>query len=342
MTSDVAGAVDDAPMHQACGTCKEDRAAGRYAEALACRNCDGKGIRRTRESWRCNRCGGGLCPTTDMNHDVPHGLVEAKVEGGYSSPHLSDTRTYRFSICEACLRTLFGTFTIPPRVGEYMALSREEIGEAEPYAADAQAEKDWKAKQEDSKQRERSLVESGRCTARDRNDESGTTSDFCGEAGVMTTNYSHYRAPRCVKHGRDEYVLKSTIVHTDGTSLSFEDRTAIGRRFLQAFYAGKDIEPANEHEGAVFISTLFSLVMNYGAWQHAASELRRITRVSRTPEATAWVGHRVPLAFPPDSGNAATVANAWLTYGRAEGYLNATAHALLGYDAESLWSTDAD
>lgn len=78
------------------------------------------GIRRTRESWKCNQCGGGLCPNVEgWNGQSPDGLIETKVRGHYDSTDLSDTTIYQFSICEACLRKLFNGFVIPPKVGEY-------------------------------------------------------------------------------------------------------------------------------------------------------------------------------------------------------------------------------
>lgn len=46
----------------------------------------------------------------------PHGLHDAEVSGGYESYHLFDCTTYKFSICEKCLRELFNQFKIKPTI----------------------------------------------------------------------------------------------------------------------------------------------------------------------------------------------------------------------------------
>lgn len=107
-------------MLTSCPDCQAERQAGDLRAALACRCCRGTGIRRTRESWKCNQCGGGLCPDVEgWNGQSPDGLIETKVRGHYDSTDLSDTTIYQFSLCEKCLRTLFNGFVIPPKVGEY-------------------------------------------------------------------------------------------------------------------------------------------------------------------------------------------------------------------------------
>jgi len=108
------------PMLTSCPDCAAQRQEGDLRAALGCRGCSGTGIRRKRESWKCNQCGGSLCPDVEgWNGQSPDGLVEAKVRGHYDSTHLSDTTIYQFSICEACLRRLFNGFVIPPKMGEY-------------------------------------------------------------------------------------------------------------------------------------------------------------------------------------------------------------------------------
>ncbi len=58
----------------------------------------------------CNKCGGSC-----RYYGNDHGLVEQVIEGGYGSK-LGDMVTYRFSLCEGCLATLFATFKHPVEV----------------------------------------------------------------------------------------------------------------------------------------------------------------------------------------------------------------------------------
>jgi hypothetical protein len=53
-----------------------------------------------------------------MNEQIPHGLVGARVVGGYDSYHLFDATSYTFSLCELCLRKLFIDFKIKPVVSD--------------------------------------------------------------------------------------------------------------------------------------------------------------------------------------------------------------------------------
>jgi hypothetical protein len=64
----------------------------------------------------CNMCGECMCPFGTMNEQVPHGLHDAKVQGGYDSYHLMDMTMYTFSFCELCLRKLFNQCKIPPKL----------------------------------------------------------------------------------------------------------------------------------------------------------------------------------------------------------------------------------
>lgn len=96
-----------------CQVCKTARESGELRVALNCHSCKGTGIKRKPTTYVCNVCAQSLCPD---NRGEPHGLVDCEVEGGYDSTALSDSTTYRFSICEACLRNLFGSFKIPPAV----------------------------------------------------------------------------------------------------------------------------------------------------------------------------------------------------------------------------------
>lgn len=73
----------------------------------------------------CNKCESDLMlyDTNAYGDKIPvgyHGLVDAVVNGGYYSEHLSDTVTYRFSLCEKCLLELFETFKKAPEISCYM------------------------------------------------------------------------------------------------------------------------------------------------------------------------------------------------------------------------------
>lgn len=119
-------------MYEACPGCKKARAAGNFDSALKCHWCNEKGFRRAPASYVCNNCAGPLCPKVDSpNSEVPHGLVETSVSGGYDSPHLTDCTNYKFSLCEACLRSIFSKFKVPPEISGYMGASLETYGEDE-------------------------------------------------------------------------------------------------------------------------------------------------------------------------------------------------------------------
>jgi hypothetical protein len=62
----------------------------------------------------CNQCGQTLCPSKQV--DDAYGLVDAEVSGGYFSEGLLDMTTYRFSLCEQCLRAMFRKFKVPPKI----------------------------------------------------------------------------------------------------------------------------------------------------------------------------------------------------------------------------------
>lgn len=76
----------------------------------------------------CNACGKSLYeklwsgpPPKEAEYEAC-GLVEKVVCGGYSSPDngLMDCTSYRFSLCENCLKKMFDTFKIPPETWDYM------------------------------------------------------------------------------------------------------------------------------------------------------------------------------------------------------------------------------
>lgn len=64
----------------------------------------------------CNLCGETMCPLGTHNEQIPHGLYNAEVRGGYESYHLFDLNTYIFSFCEKCLRELFNKCKVLPEV----------------------------------------------------------------------------------------------------------------------------------------------------------------------------------------------------------------------------------
>lgn len=102
--------------YQTCSLCREHRDQGDLELATLCEPCKGTGIIRNPASYVCNGCGGTMGAAPD---GLPHpmGLVDASVSGGFCSPHLTDLVTYTFSLCEACLRRLFGEFMkVPPAV----------------------------------------------------------------------------------------------------------------------------------------------------------------------------------------------------------------------------------
>jgi len=69
----------------------------------------------------CNKCGGDMNKYWDDDEPgSPHGLVNAKVNGGYLSEPLMDTTVYKFSLCEHCLHEMFLGFKSPPEISLYM------------------------------------------------------------------------------------------------------------------------------------------------------------------------------------------------------------------------------
>jgi len=65
----------------------------------------------------CNKCGIS-CTSPDARRvegPLPsfYGLVDATVGGYYFSPVLEDCTTYKFDICEKCLKEIFNSFVIP-------------------------------------------------------------------------------------------------------------------------------------------------------------------------------------------------------------------------------------
>jgi hypothetical protein len=328
-------------MYKKCSRCEEHRTSGRFVEALSCAFCKGKGAVRTRESWVCNGCGDCLCPGQDgePNGDCPHGLVEASVTGGYSSEHLTDMTSYTFSLCEKCLRSAFASFKIPPKTAGYGMDGEDE--DEEPYTKEVSDKAAYEAKNAERDRIFQHYVETDRCTDHDRDE---GDRPYCGERAVGIIDCRGTRWPRCARHMRDAYVHSDTSVGASGRLIAFEESAKSGRLYLDWFMKAMSSlamitpEPKDEHEAAVYLSTLFSLVMNPSTFSLADAELRRIS--GATPPRTAeWEHARVPLAFPTGMMDAAVAANSWLAWGRRQGYVNAVAHPLVGRDAKSLWQT---
>jgi len=59
-----------------------------------------------------------MCPIGTMNEQIPHGLIDAQVTGGYDSYHLFDMTSYKFNFCEKCLRQLFMQCKIKPFISD--------------------------------------------------------------------------------------------------------------------------------------------------------------------------------------------------------------------------------
>lgn len=83
------------------------------------------------EDTLCNFCGDSMmlpCGNDPSAMPTPHGLVNARVSGGYFSEHLLDLVTYQFSLCEKCLRFIFDRCKVPVTVsneGEKQHYSEE-------------------------------------------------------------------------------------------------------------------------------------------------------------------------------------------------------------------------
>lgn len=121
-------------LFKTCDHCSSSRASGHLEEALNCGYCEGRGIVKDPESFVCNMCGGKLVGSMNLL-----GLPDCKVSGAYDSTHLEDTMSYRFSMCEKCLKDMFDRFAIPPAVSSYMGAGYESYQEIE----DAKKKREW-------------------------------------------------------------------------------------------------------------------------------------------------------------------------------------------------------
>ena len=104
-----------------CTWCKEwDKD---YRRDKVCQRCNNVREVIDPQELVCNMCGGAMCheisnKSGTWKTDSPHGLYDAKVQGGYESYHLLDMNQYTFSLCEECLRKMFNQFKIKPEVSE--------------------------------------------------------------------------------------------------------------------------------------------------------------------------------------------------------------------------------
>lgn len=330
--------------YKPCERCREAREAGDFDQAFACSSCKGRGAVRSRESWVCNGCGDCLCPGKEgeMNGDCPHGLVDATVTGGYSSEHLSDMTSYTFSLCEKCLRDAFATFKIPPKTAGYGFSGEDE--DEEPYTKEVADKAAYEAKSAEEKRLFQHFVETDRCTDTNRISGDGP---YCGECSVGIMECAGVRWPRCARHMRDNYVHSHVVTEVAGRRIAYKENAEAGRRYLAWFEEAQmdsamrreRPEPKDEHEAAVFLSTLFSLVMDPATFYLANEELCRLgcTLPPRTP---AWEHHSIQAMFSPRMAAEASAANDWLTWGRLQGYVNAVAHPLVSRSVKSLWKIE--
>jgi hypothetical protein len=327
--------------YKPCERCRDARAAEDFDQAITCSSCKGRGVVRTRGSWLCNGCGDCLCPGKEgeMNGDCPHGLVDATVTGGYSSEHLSDMTSYTFSLCEKCLRDAFATFKNPPKTVSYNFSGEDE--DEEPYAKEVADKAAYEARNAVEKRIFQHFVDTDRCTDTNRIEGEGP---YCGERSVGTIERMGARWPRCSRHMRDSYVHSHVVVEAPGRRITYEENARVGRGYLAWFDAARGggpvsrerPEPKDEHEAAVFLSTLFSLVMDPSSFHLASAELTRLG-CTLPPKASEWEHPTVAVRFPPHMAAEASAANDWLAWGRKAGYVNAVAHPLVMRDVKSLW-----
>lgn len=92
-----------------------------------CRRCNNTKEVIDPKEILCNLCGECMCPLGTMNEQIPHGLYNAQVQGGYDSYHLADCSEYEFSFCEKCLRDLFTKCKIPPIMHNYLSTMKPEL-----------------------------------------------------------------------------------------------------------------------------------------------------------------------------------------------------------------------
>lgn len=117
--------------------------------------CDSTSVSPPKPDVICNLC--GLSCTIGEGSPVsgPHGLVDARVSGGFESTAgngygaLDDGEAYGFSLCEFCLDWLFGRFVKPVAVSEYMGGSVDAVLVWRP-AVERVTVDDWRSRGKDA------------------------------------------------------------------------------------------------------------------------------------------------------------------------------------------------
>lgn len=99
-----------------CNNCTDWDDKRRYFKS--CHYCHNSKLVIAPTEILCNMCGETLCPIGTHNEQIPHGLYNASVTGGYESYHLMDMREYTFSFCEKCLRQMFIQCKIKPEISD--------------------------------------------------------------------------------------------------------------------------------------------------------------------------------------------------------------------------------
>lgn len=238
-------------MYQTCPSCAAYRLPSddgnvdepAFEAALRCHDCKGTGIVRDPKSYVCNRCGGSLAGDTEHSAREQYGLVEATVSGGYSSPHLSDCTTYTFSLCEKCLRKLFSTFEIPPKIGGYAAGTGERDGSSEPYA-DEEARYKYRLWKAGGGHIDKLRV--GFCNATINCEKPATIRKFC--SGSLTNDCS------CDEHGLLHTYANTWNVPFDdlagiieGEPMTLDDKRSVASAWLRASSRGNEVITHHRH-----------------------------------------------------------------------------------------------
>lgn len=145
--------IDIAALHNIgeyyCGICKDTgKILGEehtYVKCKICANspdyaecayCNGTREVIDPKEVLCNLCGETMCISEnchDYTSQIPHGLIDASVSGGYDSFHLLDGTNYSFSFCELCLRKLFIQCKIKPVISTYFPSSHSSSWEEDSY-----------------------------------------------------------------------------------------------------------------------------------------------------------------------------------------------------------------
>lgn len=277
-------------------------------------------------STTCNACGLAKPEATHVH-----------ASGGYESTALFDMQHYEFDLCEECLVAVMMGLKIPPTV------TGENFGD-EPltWESDRTHFKKSRERQATQEQTEQAAHEAGICANRSYN---GQYSDkICGVKTVMRVNYGNGFEGVCALHGIDAYTMRHGVIERDGMTSIFSDRASIGGAYLRSLledkrHAFENIFPQDAaHVRIICIATCFPLLMQPKWAAIAMKELHRLTDAAPKPVAQ-WTNHRLPHRFAPGD-ELATYANAWLAWGREQGYMEATAHGFIGCNATCLWTEE--